>query len=87
MPDLRKKKLKRNKVMKDAGEALWKTMSGPSDSMKGGEASLKKMADTAMGLMKDPSSHPRHVSQQSTVPTDAKPRIVVKPLKKYQKPE
>lgn len=89
MGKLRDKKFKRGarKAAKAGGEALWKVAGGPAKMMQEKTQEVERLGETATKLMKDPSSHPRHMSQQSTVPKDAKPRIVVKPLKKYKKPE
>lgn len=89
MPDLRKKKFKRalSDTARAAGEAGMQIIGGPAEMLQRQSESVESLGNTAIRLAKDPSSHPRHVSQQSTVPTDAKPRIVVKPLKRYKKPE
>jgi len=87
MGKLRDKKFKQKaqETAKNAGKALHKVLSGPGEMMD--SSGVESLGKTAISLAKDPTSHPRHVSQQSTVPTDAKPRIVVKPLKQYKKPE
>ena len=86
MPDIRKKKFK-HPLAAAAGEAVMKVIGGPADMLQKQSQAVEDFGNTAIKLAKDPSSHPRHVSQQSTVPTDAKPQIVVKPLKRYKKPE
>jgi hypothetical protein len=86
MPDIRKKKFK-HPLAAAAGDAMMKVIGGPADMLQKQSESVESMGETVIRLAKDPSSHPRHVNQKPAVPKDAKPQIVVKPLKRYKKPE